>query len=224
MVSDGGHFSWRSETPKLTLATYPDCTPYETFTPWAATTDEKPQNVPHTHRWVYAEKSEVNEYVYPYHALALGCMTPCGPCAESENEARICSVCLRNETRVRSWGWTEKPKQESEYLKLKNRKPLTVTAGPGAGEGCKIMSAQGSIGDFIVSFSTGKKPKSNGVIFSIESTDSAMLISGSNGIEGDTFRKDATKFYVVKTSDGFELKSIGALSEYFVYSIKITFQ
>ncbi len=97
-----------------------DCIPYETFTPWVTTADGNSQDLSHHHKWVYADKSDVNPRKGPRYTLAIGCLSPCG-CGETEIEARICSECFRHEIRQRSWGFSEKPAVESEYTKLKNK-------------------------------------------------------------------------------------------------------
>ena len=69
-----------------------------------------------SHNWVYAKRSDVNktiDWVYADHC-------PCG-CPQTEKEARICSVCYREEQRTRTWGYNSVPRGESEYMKIKNR-------------------------------------------------------------------------------------------------------
>lgn len=102
-----------------------DCFPFEEFTEWVP--DGKPQGMwavrdsdqirlVHRHYWVYAEHSDVNQSWIDVQT-AMHC--PCG-CPKTDNEARICRVCLEHQTRTRTYG--NKPrKEESEYVKLKKK-------------------------------------------------------------------------------------------------------
>ncbi len=89
-----------------------ECEPYEHFTEWRG--DMFSIGCPHD--WVYAEHDDVNESS----GILNMVYCPCG-CPQTENEARICRHCLREETRVRSWGFHEKTKEDSEYMKLKKK-------------------------------------------------------------------------------------------------------
>ncbi len=197
-----------------------DCEPYETFTPWQARSEGNDGKFIHKHEWVYAEREDVN----PTSGITNAVYCPCG-CPTTENQARICSACFRHEWRTRECGQRPKEKMKSKYLQIVEKTPknnVVINLGPGAGDG-ELRFHETDGGSVFVGIATGKNPKANSVVFSITSDAKAMTISGSDGIEGETFRKDATKFYVSKTSDGYAVKSIGALPEYSVYAIKITF-
>jgi len=202
-----------------------DCEWYQDYSEWSVNSVSDPTRFC-IHQWVYAERSDVNQSSGITNAVYCHC-----GCPQSENEARICSVCLRHETRVRSWGWAQKPKQESEYMKLKKQipdsQPLSrIVIGPGAGVGAIVKSAGGPSNYFLFCFTTGKKPAANQTIFSIDSEFLIMNIGApdSPSPEGDSFRRDMAKFYVVKSQSGFDVKSMGALPELETYSIKINIQ
>ena len=197
-----------------------DCEPYETFSEWQAKSEGSDGQFIHKHEWVYAEREDVN----PTSGITNAVYCPCG-CPTTENQARICSACFRHEWRTRECGQRPKEKMKSKYLQILEKTPknnVVINLGPGAGDG-ELRFHETDGGSVFVGIATGKNPKANSVVFSITSDAKAMTISGSDGIEGETFRKDATKFYVSKTSDGYAVKSIGALPEYSVYAIKITF-
>ena len=198
-----------------------DCEPYETFTPWQARSEGNDGKFIHQHEWVYAEREDVNDE-WLNTTLAMHC--PC-ECSKTENQARICSACFRHEWRTSEYGQRPKEKLKSKYLQIVEKTPknnVVINLGPGAGDG-ELRFHETDGGSVFVGIATGKNPKANSVVFSITSDAKAMTISGSDGIEGETFRKDATKFYVSKTSDGYAVKSKGALPEYSVYAIKLTF-
>lgn len=86
-----------------------DCQSWEKFSGWISTTDT---NIICDHDWVYAEKNDIN--VNSNMVLAVYC--PCS-CGGYENQARICSICKKHETRIRTYG--SKPiMRVSEYKKL----------------------------------------------------------------------------------------------------------
>lgn len=89
-----------------------DCQKKESFTDWLPSDSLATCE----HEWVYAEWQDVNELRLT--STLLDC--PCG-CGGSENEARICSKCLLNQNRVRSY-WYVKVDRKSEYIKIIDRK------------------------------------------------------------------------------------------------------
>lgn len=93
-----------------------DCEPYEKFTDWVVTNIGDFENKLHSHKWVYADIYDINKSS----GITNAVYCPCG-CGNSENEARICQTCLRHETRVRHWGFTQTTKKESKYMQIKNR-------------------------------------------------------------------------------------------------------
>ena len=100
----------RTSTLTLLYGNNIDCKPFESFSNWEAKEDGVKTC---DHSWVYAEYGDVN--------WDTGITTleycPCG-CADHENQARICSKCLRHESRVRTYGYKQVPKPVSEYKKL----------------------------------------------------------------------------------------------------------
>lgn len=84
-----------------------DCEQKEKFSEWMPVDSTSCDHV-----WVYAEWKDVN--------ATSGITTlqycPCG-CGGTENQARICSLCLLHQKRVRTY-WYEKVERKSDYKKL----------------------------------------------------------------------------------------------------------
>lgn len=102
-----------------------DCEPYEHFTDWGVKYvgdslkrcfEHKGNRINISHSWVYADHDDVNKSSGVLNMVYC----PCG-CPQFENQARICSECLRHETRVRSYGFHAVERKESEYVRLKKR-------------------------------------------------------------------------------------------------------
>lgn len=90
-----------------------DCKPFESFSNWEAKEDGVKTC---EHSWVYAEYGDVNRET----GITTLQYCPCG-CTDHENQARICSKCLRHESRVRTYGYNQVPKPVSEYKRLSGK-------------------------------------------------------------------------------------------------------
>lgn len=204
-----------------------DCEYYENFTDWVEVSEGSKPKVLHftPHEWVYADKYDVN----PTSGITNAVYCPCG-CPGSQNEARICEICLRHETRVMNWGWAEKKKQESKYVELKNNiKPNSDTiqtvylkTGPGLGDGAALHSMLVVGSEYWIKISTGSNPSKNSTILEMPDGGFQMaLMSPMEGLIGEPFRRDMNKFYITKQGGAFCLKSIGKLSEFEIYQFKV---
>lgn len=87
-----------------------NCVAYESFTNWEA---KKKESETHLHKWVYSEYDDLNQ---DYGIVNL-VYCPCG-CPEYENQGRVCSLCFREEYRIRTYGFRSEQKPESEFKKI----------------------------------------------------------------------------------------------------------
>lgn len=93
------------------LLRWPDCEEVVSFSDWSPQASSECN-----HHWVYAEWRDVNTISMQ---MTLE-YCPCG-CGGTENEARICSVCLFEQARQKTTTYKEVERQ-SEYMRLQNQK------------------------------------------------------------------------------------------------------
>jgi hypothetical protein len=87
-----------------------ECEKWDKYSEWEVQSPSQKEDC--GHEWVYAEWKDVNESS----GITTLAYCPCG-CGDSENEARICSKCYLHQTRVHTYGYSQKRRQ-SEYTKI----------------------------------------------------------------------------------------------------------
>lgn len=93
---------------QMSFGSLSDCESKESYTTWTPIDSLNTCD----HVWVYAEWKDVNT-TQNWTTLQY---CPCG-CGGSSNEARICSLCKLNQSRIRQY-WYESVQKKSDYQKL----------------------------------------------------------------------------------------------------------